>query len=163
MFSQCVLAKECVRRHLFHIMILTTLHKDYYEQKEPVFNRIILTFIRISIFYFLCFFLSVTSFFFSWYPFFPILFYNHALLPTKNVWSFLSSEKEPVKRGVGQQCWACMQNIPICFCALSWWGGSREHAASLIWIIGGWTAGDPQQKIHSSASSVYLVLFLTPV
>lgn len=29
------------------------------------------------------------------------------------------------------QCCLCMQNIPICFCALSWGEGSRKRAPSL--------------------------------
>lgn len=49
----------------------------------------------------------------------------------KNVWRALSPKEGTEKGGLELQCCLCMQNIPICFCALSWGEGSRERAPSL--------------------------------
>lgn len=60
------------------------------------------------------------------------LFYSPALLLSgKNVWRALSAKEGTEKGGLELQCCLCMQNIPICFCALSWGEGSRERAPSL--------------------------------
>lgn len=65
-------------------------------------------------------------------PSYSELFYSPALLLSgKNVWRALSPKEGTEKGGLELQCCLCMQNIPICFCALSWGEGSRERAPSL--------------------------------